>query len=289
MNKNQQAASAGEEANAIIEQLANPGQAIETETSTVEVLDQAQPVDDWEKRFKGYKASTDKTLHKLRQQSSQFDLMSNENNQLKKRLEETQAQIPKTPNEMLELFSEEEVAGMEKMFGGKVSGLQDEVSRLTEELNYTRNERVQNEALHEHQSVVEAVANAVPNYADIDVDPGFSTYMKGIDEFNNVRYDLLVKAKNETPPDIGRIVSFYVDYSNTKQAEAQQPQQYTQQELLQQPKGSHTGGVVPQQNLGIQWNTATSSQFYKDKALGKYTPEQAEALELDLFRSMKHK
>ena len=286
---NTQAKSAGEQANAIIEQLANPGNAVETENATVEVLDQAQPVDDWKKRFTGLKSSQDKTIHSLRQKVSQFDLMESENNQLKKRLEETQAQIPTTPNEMLELFSEEEVAGMEKMFGGKVSGLQSEVERLTEELDYARKERAQNAAVSEHQSIVDVVAQSVPNYAEIDVDPGFAEYMKDLDEFNNVRYDLLVKAKNENPPDIGRIVSFYVDYSNIKQAEAQQPQQYTQQELLQQPRGSQSGGTVAPQSLGIQWNTATSSQFYKDKALGKYTPEEAESLEQDLFRSMKRR
>ena len=211
--KNQQAASAGQQADAIIEQLATPQAAVETEQATVEVLDQAHPVqtapaEDWKKRFSGYKASTDKTLHTLRQKMSQFDLMESENNALKKRLEETQSQIPSTPNEMLELFSEEEVNGFKKMMQGEVGGLQGEVERLTAELEWTRQERVKNEAMSEHQSVVDIVAQAVPNYAEIDMDPNFALYMKGVDEFNNVRYDLLVKAKNETPPDIGRCLLY---------------------------------------------------------------------------------
>ena len=69
---NSQAAQAGEKADALIKQLATPGEAIEATDTSVEVLDQAQPVqptapeNDWEKRFKGYRSSTDKTLHTLR-------------------------------------------------------------------------------------------------------------------------------------------------------------------------------------------------------------------------------
>jgi len=110
--------------------------------------------------------------------------------------------------------------------------------------------------------------------------------MKDVDEFSNVRYDLLVRAKQENPPDIGRIVSFYTEFERLKQTQGEQSPQYTQQELMQQPHSANTGAIAPQQSMGIQWNTATASQFYKDKALGKISPEDAEALEKDLYRAM---
>jgi len=283
---NNQATQAGKQADDIINNLANPGAVIETDKATVEVLDKAQPVEDWKKRFTGLKSSQDKTIHSLRQKVSQFDLMESENQTLKKRLEETQAQIPATPNEMLELFSEEEVKGFKKMMQGEVGGLQSEVERLTEELEYTRQERIKNVAMSEHQTVVEAVSNAIPHYTEIDVDPGFAEYMKDVDEFGNIRYDLLVKAKNETPPDIGRIVSFYSEYSEIKQNDEAKPPQYTQQELLQQPKSSEVGITQAPHDLGINWNQAMISQFYKDKATGKISSADAVKLEQDLYRAV---
>ena len=292
---NTQAATAGEQADEIIKQLATPQAPIETKQASVQVLDQAQPVtaapeEDWKSRFTGYRTSADKTIHKLRQQVSQFDLMQNENETLKKKLADTQAQIPQTPSEMLELFSEEEVAGMEKMFGGKVGALEAEVERLNEEKKFNQQERANRIAKEEHHSVVDAVARAVPNYNEIDVNPAFAQWMNEVDTFGNVRLELLRKAKAENPPDIGRIVSFYTEFISEQQVvAAQAPTQYTQQELMQQPKTqAGSGQISAPQSLGIKWDTATTSQFYKDRATGKISPEEAEALEKDLYRALKH-
>jgi len=132
MTANTQAASAGSKADEIISQLANPQAPIETDKATVNVLDQAQPVgeqpmipeEDWKKRFSGYKASTDSTIHKLRQQAQQFDLTAAENAKLKQELADTKANVPSTPDEMLQLFSQEEVDGFTKMMDNRVGGLQ---------------------------------------------------------------------------------------------------------------------------------------------------------------------
>ncbi len=148
MTANTQAASAGSKADEIISQLANPQAPIETNKATVNVLDQAQPVqaapeEDWKKRFSGYKASTDSTIHKLRQQAQQFNLTEAENVRLKKELADTKANVPTTPDEMLQLFSQEEVDGFTKMMDNRVGGLQGEVDRLQAEVNVNRQDKAQ--------------------------------------------------------------------------------------------------------------------------------------------------
>lgn len=299
--QNRQAQEAGERADEIINKLSNPSQAIDTDKATVEVLDQVTPVvttpeptpvDDgnWENRFKGIKASSDKTIHALRQQVSQFDLFKEENDRLKKDLADAKAKIPDTPNELLKHFSEEEVDGITKAVDGKVSGLQNEVERLQKELGSVKEEDAKAAASKAHRQIVDAVASAVPEYSKIDVNPKFNDYMNALDSFGNVRYDMLMRAKNSTPPDIGRIVQFYVDFAKTEIEVQDEPRkQYTQQELLQNPNSSPSARAEAPQSLGIHWDLPTIQRFYKDKKIGKIPIEMAEKLEQDLYNYRKRK
>lgn len=294
---NEQAREAGKKADEIINNLANPSKQIVTDSTTVDVLDTAQPVkpatteptqaqtEDWEKRFKTYKASTDETLHTLRKNASTFNLLEEQNNALKKQLEETQAKIPETPNELLELFSEEEVSGLGKMFDGKVGALSNKVVSLEEELQVFRDKEKKDAKESAHRHVVDLLKARIPEYAKIDGDPKFGDYMRSNDEFGNNRFDLLVRAKESTPPDVNRIVQFYVEFANQATKVQEEPtKQFTQQELLQNPAGnqSSNGGETPR-GLGINWTQALISQLYKDKATGKLSTKQFKELEEDMY------
>jgi len=291
--RNTQATAAGEQADEIIKQLANPGAAIETEKTTVEVLDQAQPVegqidsgvtapaDNWENRYKGYKSSTDSTIHSLRQQVQQFDLMKDRLDGLESENNKLKEHIPQTPDEMMELFSKEELDGFNKLVDGKVGDLQGEVRRLQSEAELREQERAEEMNLAQHRDIVSAVARSVPEYAKVDVDPAFSKYMSEPDSFGNIRLELLKQAKALIPPDIGRIVQFYKDFV------AMQPKQgYTQQELLQTPQSTPASGVTTPQATGRIWTQALISQFYKDRATGKIGKEEATELEKEMYASL---
>lgn len=294
MQNNEQAHAAGNRADEIIKNLANPAPNIVTKKAEVEVLDQVTQVPtpavptvdngNWEARFKGMKASSDKTIHNLRQKVSQFDLMETENESLKNTLQETQAKIPTTPSEMLELFSQEELDGFNKMLDGRVGDLQSKVTLLEDELgkvHKTEQESVNRQA---HQAVVEAVKAAVPDYTSIDNDPAFADWLNAPDNYGNIRYDLLVQAKTSSPPDVGRIVQLYVDFAGTRQVVQEVPKQYTQQELLQNPMTmAGLGGVDTPQPSTRVWDQAMISQLYKDKATGKITKELFDELEQELF------
>jgi len=291
-----QAREAGNKADEMIKHLANPSKPIVGEQAVVKVLDKAQPVEptapvnpqehDWEQRFTGYKASADSTIHALRKQVEQFDLVNKENEALKRDLETTQAQIPKTADEMLKLFSQEEVDGLSQMLDSRVGSLADKVERLTAELDQVHTAEAKANANNVHQSVVDAVKVAVPDYEQVDNDPAFRKWLDEPDSFGNVRYDMLIRAKRTNPPDVGRIVQFYLDYSQTESKVQEEPQQqYTQQELLQTPRSSPSARTEVQQSLGIKWDLPTINQFYKDKAIGKIPPDKAKMLEADLYQS----
>lgn len=295
--QNTQANEAGKRADEIIKNLANPSDPIVTDNIEVAVPHPSEqpanevapvPLDDYETRFKRYKASTDITIRDLRQKVTQLESYEAENIQLKSKLEDAQAQIPSTPNEMLEVFSTEEASAVDKMLEGKVGGLKDEVDRLNKELETTRQDKQKEVAVSTHQRVIDTVKNAVPNYEAIDKDPKFAEYMNDLDTFGNVRLDLLIKAKNSVTPDVGRIVQFYRDFANSntvQEAPAVTRQTYTQQELLQNPSSTSTERPSSPQGLGINWDTSTVSQLYKDKATNKISNEQFTELEKDMRRS----
>lgn len=296
MSNNKQAQEAGTRADEIIKNLANPSPAIETETSTVEVLDKVTPVQaphesdgNWENRFKGYKATTDDTIHKLRQKVNQFDLLVNENEKIKADLEELKAHAPKAPDELLTNFSEEEVEGFSKLVNTKVGKLEDQVSRLTNELSRVHEKEEADKVDEARAYIRKAVKSAVPDYDTIDSDPNFGAWMKSLDGFGNLRMDLLSAAMVSNPPDISRIVQFYVEFGNQRKTPEQEAPHYTQQELLQTPSSLPGTKVEAPQGMGIQWTQDLIAQLYKDKATGKLSQEKFGELEQDYFNSLKVK
>lgn len=307
--QNQQVTDQAKRADEIIESLknlANPQENLVTAASEVEVLDKAtdlrQPVEqpdvkpvetstapveqtDYETRFKRYKASTDITIRDLRQKVTTLESMESENSQLKKQLENALAQIPSTPNEMLEMFSTEEVSAFDKMVEGKVGGLKSEVDRLTDELSEARKGKQANDKKNAHKNLVERIANVVPNYNEVNNSKEFSDYMNDLDEFGNLRLEMLIKAKESTPPDVGRIIQFFRDFANSnvvQEAPADKRQPYTQQELLQTPSSTSSASPESPQGLGINWGQPQISQLYKDKATGIISSSEFKELEADM-------
>lgn len=308
--QNQQAMEQGKRADEMIESLknlSNPQKNIVTDKTEVKVLDKAvqvphpsqqpdqKPVEDssapveqndYETRFKRYKASTDITIRDLRIKVNELLNEVSETDQLKKQLEEALTQIPEVPNEMAAMFSTEEVDAMDKLVEGKVGGLKSEVARLNKELEEAREAKVTNDKTNAYKSLVEQVANAVPKYQEVNNSQAFKDYMNDIDEYGNIRMDMLVRAKKATPPDVGRIIQFFKDFANSnvvQEAPADERHTYTQQELLQTPNSQSSEGQAAPQKLGIVWDVATVSQFNKDKALGKIPPAKMKVLEADMM------
>ena len=247
-----------------------------------EVVEEPIPVDnEWEKRYKNYKASTDNTIYELRQRTNQFDVLQQEVEQLRQQNAElAQAKPQDIPEELLTLFSKEEVGSIDQLVDRKVSGLNEEVSRLKAELAAEKAAKQEQQAYQTRQQIINTVASKIDNFDEINNSTGFRDYMQEPDEFGNVRYDLLQRALTASPPDIDRLVRFYTDYVALKTPEVQE-KKITQKELLQQPT-STSNDSTEKTGLGIHWTPQLIKDFYTDSAAGRIEPEKAKALEADM-------
>lgn len=294
---NSQATEAGTVADNIIKQLSTPSNAIETDKTTVEVLDKAKPMDtpapdksSWENRFKGYKASADKTINELRRKVDSFEMLASDVENLKAENTKLKETAPTAPDEMLELFSQEEVNGFNKLLDTKVGSLTSEVTTLQGKLQErdARDEEVL--VANRHQSIVNSVAQHVSNYAELDINPKFREFMNEPDSYGNIRVDLLTQATSTNPPDIGRIVGFYNEYNAKVEQEktnvVKAKPTFTQQEFMQTPTSSASDSVQTEQTTGIVWNRATINKFYKDKATGIIPAKEAVKLEKEMYAAL---
>ncbi|HBN13462.1 MAG TPA: hypothetical protein DD407_00380 [Pseudohongiella sp.] len=84
--------------------------------------------------------------------------------------------------------------------------------------------------------------------------------------------------------DINRAAQFFIDYSGNRGSAsgARDPKSQIDEHVSVHTPGQ---GGTPS-TAGNVWNEHTIAQFYDDKRRGKYTPEEAKALEADLFASM---
>jgi len=278
---NMQAQEAGTQADSIITSLSTPSQ---PEEAAEQVPTPAQD-GNWEARFKGYKKSSDTTIHTLRQQVANLDSLQAKVDMLERQNEDLVAASPVAQNPMTDLFSEEEASAVDKYVDSKVGTMQGEVDRLKADAKTRQDREDTIKTQSTHMSIVESVKNSVSNYDEIDSNPDFISYMNEPDNFGNIRLNLLRTAKSAIPPDIDRIVRFYIEFNATLDKEPERV--YTQQELLQNPASHPSPRLeVEQPTSGTVWDQATISQFYKDKAIGKIGPKQAKALELEMYAAL---
>lgn len=199
--------------------------ATETDTSTLVVEKPEVAVDqaaEFQKRFNNYKASTDVTIRDLRSdlatQKMKYANLQKEYGNLRQKLESTSSK-PK-------IFSEEEIdilgepaanaldKGVRDILEAKIKPLQEEIAQSRKD-NAER-ERKEADALlrQNYDKFIAGVARAVPDFAAVNVSPGFLQYMKGVDPYSGMTRESHF-SQAEANLDVGRVVSFFVDYKNT--------------------------------------------------------------------------
>lgn len=190
----------------------------------------------WKKRFTSYKASTDQTIHQLRQEIAR---RKDEEEDLKEQVRTLSQQIismrkeeKKSPEFLEDLVSKEEaellgpeaVAVLKKFAAKMVDKTQDnpEVNELHKELAELREERKREKKRREEeeqrldiQAFKEKLVRAVPDFDDIDPDPKFGEYLEGIDDASGMpRRSLYVTAIHGR--DVLGVARFYNDFRKTK-------------------------------------------------------------------------
>lgn len=181
-------------------------------------------VDEVQKRFNNYKASTDITIRDLRSDLAaskmKYATLQKSYSELSQRLVKLEATDSK------KIFSEEEIdilgepaanaldKGVRDILEAKLRPLQEEVAKAKQAEAERELREAQQLIKRDYDDFIVKLARAVPDYESLNVSPGFLQYMKEADEFSGVpREHLFMKA--EQALDVGRIVSFFNDYKKT--------------------------------------------------------------------------
>jgi len=178
------------------------------------------------KRFNNYKASTDITIRDLRSDLANSKLkyanLQKEYSNILQRL----TALESSANNSKKIFSEEEIdilgepaanaldKGVRDILDAKMKPLQEELERTRRD-NAEREAREANRIIKSnYDTFISNLAKVVPKYEEINVSPGFLKYMKEPDEYSGVPREYLFK-KAEESLDVGRIASFFIDYSKS--------------------------------------------------------------------------
>lgn len=230
--------------------------------------------DGYEKRFKNFKASADKTIHEQRQELEHLRLVAEQNDRLKKELEGIQKDQPKFTKEALETFSNEELEVFNNLLEQKTNGLVGEVTYLKNKLEQVEQAKLQEDVQSDYQKMKEQVAAAVPDFETIDTSPEFKVWLNGVDAYGKGRMDSLREA--QAAKNIASIISYYNDFK-----QQQEPVQVDPRTLQQTPDVTSADPQLPNSNKRV-WDSVAIQEFYKDSGLGKYTPEQRLSIEKEI-------
>jgi len=163
------------------------------------------------------------------------------------------------------------------MVNEKTTSLQNQVRTLQTQLDQQSKQSINKQIKDDNSSFREVIANAVEDFETVDTNPEFETWLKGLDAYGVPRMDSFRAARSAK--DIGRIVSFYNDFK-----QIQTPPTVDPRELNQQPDSTSTSTATnTQPKFSRAWDMVAIQEFYRDSALGKYTPAEAVKLEQEIL------
>lgn len=230
--------------------------------------------DGYEKRFKNFKASADRTIHEQRTELNRLKEVAEQNDRLKNELEEVKSTQPKFTKEALDTFSNEELEVFNQILEQRTAGLEGQVDTLLTKLEAAEQQQTSDRIHDEHERMKAQVAAAVPDFATIDQSEGFKTWLNDVDAYGKGRMDGLREA--QATKNIASIISYYNDYK-----QQQEPDKIDPRSLQQTPDTTAADPILPV-DRGKVWDSQAIQEFYKDAGLGKYTPEQKLAIEQEI-------
>lgn len=241
----------------------------------------------WQHRFSVLKGKYDAEVPTLQRQVNELTRQLQEAKQAAPAAsapQRAQDAIADLTKEELEQFGPDLIAVIQriasKAVAPAVTADAAELETLRQEVGQFRDER-QQDATARFWTDLE---QAVPNYRQINSDEQFHAWLGEIDQFSGVpRQQLLISAQKELSAH--RVAALFKAYTQTNPAAAKpagaQPPQIPPEQV--QPAASRVGSEALPASQQRIWSSSDISQFYKDKAAGKYSQADAEALEADIF------
>lgn len=283
------------------------------------------PKEGWEQKYKvlqgKYNAEVPRLQNQVRDQNTQLQSFQSQLTATQNLLASLSAQRepapsasqPATPPAATKLVKDEEV----KEFGAdlidvirraareEMSGLLPEIDRRVAPVAQRVNQVAQatqdvgqRVAQNDQQSVLAALATAVPNWQEMNEDPGFLEWLDQVDPFSGAQRGALLKQAYKAH-DGPRVVAFFNGYLKEHAAvtppaapkvpaAAPAPQRNLEQFVA--PGTPKTGAASTQDGSGKRvWSRAEIGQFYSDVQAGRFkgTKEQRKQVETDIFAAQR--
>lgn len=243
----------------------------------------------WKARFSSYKAATDKTISNLRKENQSFisqlqdarvkiDTLSGKVASLLAKDEDMFSGV--VTSEDIEMIGPEAIDVVKKTTKrateSAVSPLIKEIERLKEKEQRRDREALDEKIKINYKSFLKDLGGLVPDYATIDKDPKFKSYMEEFDpQTGEKRVDIFRRAEDYL--DAPRIAEFFLDYKDSIPK--------SKRSILEEnitPEGSQGSGT----QMAVSQEKESFSQvevdkFFRDYAKGLYRNKEKEATQIE--------
>ncbi len=240
------AQTALEEIEAIEKALTTPvdttGEQVITQSTDEVIIEEVTKVDEevvpekvkkkytnWKKRFQGLKSSHDATVFDLRQElirkGEDLGNLAATVDNLQGTISELQLKTKSdifagviTPEDT-EVLGNEAVDSMKKVTQAAVDSavkpLQDEITANKKRLRKAQEDQVSVEKARAQALFLSKLSNLVEDYAEVNVNPDFLNFMRGVDHSSGYTRERLFKVA-EHSGDVGRVAGFFKEFKDTQ-------------------------------------------------------------------------
>lgn len=283
------------------------------------------PKEGWEQKYRvlqgKYNAEVPRLQNQVREQHTQLQSFQSQLTATQNLLASLSAQretapaasTPATPPTATKLVKDEEVKEfgadlidvMRRVVREEQASLLPEIDRRVAPVAQRVNQVAQatqdvgqRVAQNDQQSVLAMLASAVPNWQEMNEDPGFLEWLDQVDPFSGAQRGALLKQAYKAH-DGSRVVAFFSGYLKEHAAvtppaapkvpaAAPAPQRNLEQFVA--PGTPKTGAASTQDGSGKRvWSRAEIGQFYADVQAGRFkgTKEQRKQVETDIFAAQR--
>lgn len=229
----------------------------------------------WEHRFNVIRGKYDTEVPALRKEVEQ----------LKQQLADA-SKASDAPTQSLPGVSDEELARYKEEYGDDLVSLMMRLSGSQQQPNTEIAQRLER-LESEKQEDAEArfwigLEQAVPTYREINSEPAFLQFLSKFDPHTGKQYQQALSQAQQSLDAKGVADVFQLYLSQAKPA--QQQRQVPDEQV--EPRTTKAA-PTPQAQGGKLWTGADITQFYRDKTAGRYSADEAQRLEADIFAAQR--
>ncbi|MGP5310603.1 hypothetical protein [Vreelandella alkaliphila] len=230
----------------------------------------------WEHRFNVIRGKYDTEVPALRKEVEQ----------LKQQLADA-SKAPDAPKQSLPGVSDEELARYKEEYGDDLVSLMMRLSGSQQQQPNTeiaqRLERLESDKQEDAEARFWiGLEQAVPNYQQINSEPAFLQFLNQFDPQTGKRYQQALSQAQQSldAKGVADVFKLYLNQAKPTQQQRQVPDEQVEPRTTK-------AAPTPQAQGGKLWTGADITQFYRDKTAGRYSADEAQRLEADIFAAQR--